>query len=116
MQEIDVTKKLPEKSIRAGPVKVSVWRNKTEEGRPYYSVSFEKQYLDEESDEWKTSSSLMKNDIPKAILALQEAYRYLVLHRSGKDILDDMEGEEFFENPQTFSVDEDDILIYDDEE
>ena len=72
MEEIDLSKKLPEKSFRAGPVKVSVWRNKTEEGRSFYSVSLEKQYKDDEN-EWHVTHSLNKNDIPKAVLALQEA-------------------------------------------
>ena len=89
MEEVDVQKKQPEKKIRAGPIAIAIWRNKSGNGDSFYSVSFEKRFKQEGSDEWRSTNSLNKNDIPKAILALQEAYKYLVLHKSTKELIDD---------------------------
>jgi len=93
MNEVDLSKKHPEKKIRAGPIAVAIWRNKTEKGDAFYSVSFEKRFKKEGSDEWRSTNSLSKNDIPKAVLALQEAYKYLVLNRNAKEIIEDLVGE-----------------------
>ncbi|MBW2987182.1 hypothetical protein KY336_01405 [Candidatus Woesearchaeota archaeon] len=89
MVEVDIdNKKHPEKKIRAGPIAVAIWRNKTEDGkRTFYSVSFEKRYMD--NDLWKSTNSLNKHDIPQAVVALQEAYRYLTLHKSPQELIND---------------------------
>lgn len=108
MPEVPIDdKKMPEKKIRAGPIAVAIWRNKTEDGKTFYSVSFEKRYKDQ--DEWKTTTSLNKNDIPKAIIALQEAYRYLVLNKSAKEIIDDALEEERLYDSEFRDISEEDV-------
>ncbi|MBN2067210.1 MAG: hypothetical protein JW744_01955 [Candidatus Diapherotrites archaeon] len=69
---------LPVKKFGVGAVQVAVWENEGKEGNQFYTVSFDKRYKDK-NDEWKSSSSLKLNDIPKAVLALQKAYEYLAL-------------------------------------
>ncbi|MBI4738620.1 hypothetical protein HY772_03525 [Candidatus Woesearchaeota archaeon] len=72
----------PEKTFRVGPVKATVWRNvsQTEKGAvEYLSVSFDRRYMDRQTNTWKSSSSLRANDLPKAVLALNKAYEYVVL-------------------------------------
>lgn len=72
-------KEKPVKAFRAGPIQVAVFMNKREvKGKPATipSVSFQKRYR--EGEEWKSTSSLDTNDVPKAILALTKAYDYLV--------------------------------------
>ncbi|MCK4670803.1 MAG: hypothetical protein KAT43_06380 [Nanoarchaeota archaeon] len=87
--EID-TKKQPEKKIRAGPIAVAIWRNTTKDGmRSFYSITFEKRFKDKEKEEWRSTNTLGKNDIPKAMIALQEAYKYLVLHKSPQEIIEE---------------------------
>ena len=74
---------LPIKKFAVGGIQVAVWENEGKEGRNYYSVSFDKRYKDK-NDEWKSSSSLRANDIPKAILALEKAYEFLSLKEPGQ--------------------------------
>ncbi|MFH1586538.1 MAG: hypothetical protein ABID38_01625 [Candidatus Diapherotrites archaeon] len=67
----------PVKKFSAGGIQVAIWENEGKEGRSFHSVSFDRRYKDK--DEWKSTNSLKTNDIPKAIIALQKSYEYLVL-------------------------------------
>ena len=69
---------LPIKKFAVGGIQVAIWENQSKEGNSYYSVSFDRRYKDK-NDEWKSSSSLKANDIPKAVLALEKAYEWLSL-------------------------------------
>ncbi|MBW3014107.1 hypothetical protein KY335_02590 [Candidatus Woesearchaeota archaeon] len=102
MVDIDLNKvkKQPEKKFRAGPIAVAIWRNTTNDGmRSFYSITFEKRFKDKEKEQWKSTNTLGKNDIPKAMVALQEAYKYLVLHKNAQEIIEEAVGEEI-ELPQ----------------
>ena len=72
----------PEKKIRCGACEVSIFENEitTKDGKKekVKKVSFQKRYKSSDG-EWKTTHSLSASDIPKAKLALDEAYKYLVL-------------------------------------
>ena len=72
----------PEKHITAGAIRASIWKNETvnKEGQPQSSrsVTFERSYKDKEGN-WKITSSLQINDLPKAILVLNKAYEYLAM-------------------------------------
>ena len=69
---------VPVKKFGAGAIQVAIWENEGKEGIKYNTVSIQKNYKDK-NDEWKSSSSMKANDIPKAVLALQKAYEYLTL-------------------------------------
>ena len=73
---------MPVKKFSAGGVTVSVWENEAlgKDGivNTYPSVSMDKRYKDK-SGEWKSSKSMKRDDLPKAILALQKAYEFLAL-------------------------------------
>ena len=68
----------PVKRFGAGAVQVAVWENDGKDGEKFNTVSIQRNYKDK-NDEWKSSSSMKISDIPKAILALQKTYEYLVL-------------------------------------
>ena len=68
----------PIKKYSAGGINVAVWENYSTEGRQFNTVTLARNYKDK-NDQWKTSSSMKVNDIPKAILALQKAYEALTL-------------------------------------
>lgn len=72
----------PEMKISAGAVNVTVWRNEgtTRTGKvaEYNTVKIERNYQDAQGN-WKSTGSLRLNDLPKAALALEKAYEYLVL-------------------------------------
>ncbi|MEK7476388.1 MAG: hypothetical protein AAB152_12250 [Candidatus Coatesbacteria bacterium] len=68
----------PVASFRAGLMQAAVFVNtrKTKNGEVKIpSASFSKRYL--EDGEWKSTTTLDKNDIPKAILVLTKAYDYI---------------------------------------
>ena len=68
----------PIKKFGAGAIQIAVWENETKEGGKYNTISMQRSYKDKD-DEWKSSGSLRVNDIPKAILALQKTYEYIML-------------------------------------
>ena len=77
----------PEKKISAGGVVATIWRNqsKGKDGRPveFRTVTVEKRYKD--GNDWKSTSSFGLNDLPKAALVAQEAYKHLVLKEKNEN-------------------------------
>ncbi|MBW2964638.1 hypothetical protein KY363_04215 [Candidatus Woesearchaeota archaeon] len=78
---------LPEMKFKAGTISATVWKNtvKTKDGRDadIRSVSFDRRYLDKDTNEWKSTSSLRAMDLPKAVVVLNKAYEYIVLNGQG---------------------------------
>ena len=78
----NITGNLPEKKFSTGALVATVWQNqgvgKSGEDISYRTVSFQRRYKDP-SGEWKSTSTLRVNDLPKASLVLQKAYEYLVM-------------------------------------
>ena len=78
----NITGNLPEKKFSTGALVATVWQNqgtsKNGEDVSYRTVSFQRRYKDP-SGEWKSTSTLRVNDLPKASLVLQKAYEYLVM-------------------------------------
>ncbi len=92
------TKSPPEHKIRAGNIEVAIWRNTVPEGKSYYTYTLTKSF--KKDDEWRNTQTLSKNDLPKAILALQKAFEYSTLKKNAKEIIaEEMEevGEESVE-------------------
>lgn len=80
-------KRRPEHTIRAGTISASVWVNTTKEGdKEYRTVTFERRYTDKDG-QWKSSSSLRLNDLPKAAVVLAKAYEYLILKGHDTDMV-----------------------------
>jgi hypothetical protein len=91
MPEIEIPKKRqPEKTFKAGGITAAVWRNKSGD-QANYSVTLEKRQL--KGSEWKSIKSMNINDLPKAVVALQKAYEYLVLKKPGKEIIEEEKDE-----------------------
>lgn len=70
----------PEKKFRAGGCSATVFVNQfqTPTGmKAARNVVLERTYKDQDG-QFQTSKSFSMNDIPKAILALQQAYQYIV--------------------------------------
>jgi hypothetical protein len=74
----------PEKRFRCGACEVSIFKNvlNTKDGRKVTTkkASFQKRYKTTDG-EWKTTNTLDPNDIPKAKLVLDEAYKYRSLDK-----------------------------------
>lgn len=70
----------PIEKFQYGAVSCAVWKNEHKvNGKLIVSISvtIDRAYKDKEG-EWKHTDFLGVNDIPKAILALNEAYQYMV--------------------------------------
>ncbi|MFC1494932.1 hypothetical protein ACFL6W_06620 [Thermodesulfobacteriota bacterium] len=78
----------PEKRFKCGRCEVSIFENirTAKDGREVSTrkASFQIRYKDSDG-EWKSTQSLDINDIPKARLALDEAYKYLVLRKEDSE-------------------------------
>ena len=78
----------PEKRFRCGACEVSIFENviTSKDGRKVRikNASFRKRYKNADG-EWKSTSNLDANDIPKAKLVLNEAYKYLALSNDIED-------------------------------
>ena len=81
----------PEKRFRCGACEVSIFENditKKDGGKmKSKKASFQKRYKNA-NGEWKSTNSLDPNDIPKARLALNEAYKYMLLNKDGEENTD----------------------------
>ena len=70
----------PEKVFKVGAVRASIFQNTiTHKGKQVTmpKVILEVRYRDK-TGQWKGTHSLSLNEIPKAILALQKAFEYLI--------------------------------------
>ena len=67
----------PVKSVKVGAVEVAVWENSSKEGRKFYTTTIDRNY--KVGEEWKKTGSLRDSDLPKAILALQEAFHFVAI-------------------------------------
>ena len=74
----------PEIVFKVGAVRASVFRNiieKAGQSIPLPKVVIEVRYKDKKTGQWQGTNSLSINDLPKAILALQKAFEYLMEHK-----------------------------------
>lgn len=71
----------PVYTIKVGAIDASVWENLDPvTNKKFYSVNFSKAYLDKDGN-WKKTSSIDINDIPKTIIALDECYKFIVVKK-----------------------------------
>lgn len=71
---------LPEKTIKAGGIQLSVWSNETPKGI-FQSVTIKKSYKD--GDVWKESKSFKPTDLVKLQLCINKVLEYLFV----KDVI-----------------------------
>ena len=74
----------PEIVFKVGAVRASVFRNMIEKAGqsiPLPKVVIEVRYKDK-TGQWQGTNSMSLNELPKAILALQKAFEYLMEQKS----------------------------------
>ena len=77
----------PEIVFKVGAVRASVFRNTiAKQGKliPLPKVVIEVRYRDK-AGQWNGTNSLSLNDLPKAILALQKAFEYLMENKGPQE-------------------------------
>ena len=65
----------PATTIRIGGVKASVWKNETDDGRPFSVTQFTRSYRDKD-DKWQETSNFSTDDLPKLELATRKAFEF----------------------------------------
>jgi len=73
----------PEIVFKVGAVRASIFRNTIQKNGkliPLPKVVIEVRYKDK-TGQWNGTNSLSVNELPKAILALQKAFEYLMAHK-----------------------------------
>jgi hypothetical protein len=76
----------PEIVFKVGAVRASVFKNTIEKAGQSIQmpkVAIEVRYKDK-TGQWQGTNSLSLNDLPKAILALQKAFEYLMEHKESQ--------------------------------
>lgn len=76
----------PAKTIRDGLIKVTIWKNQSENGA-YYSVEFTKGYKDNNGD-WKETNSFGGTDLLKISHLATRAYDAIAEFRASDDLAD----------------------------
>lgn len=66
-----VSGKKPFKKYKYKGVQIAVWKNVSQDGKEYSSISISKNYKDA-NNEWKTTNNLLFSDIFKAIILLEK--------------------------------------------
>jgi hypothetical protein len=72
----------PEIEFRAGNITAAVWRHERDrdgETVVSWSVKLQKRYYDKDVKAYQDTDYLFPEDLPRATLVLQEAYRYIML-------------------------------------
>ncbi|MCP4249299.1 MAG: hypothetical protein GY778_19835 [bacterium] len=80
-----------------GTITASVWENTVQRGDQRivtHNLQLKKRYFDKADQTWKTSGSLYANDLPRAVLALQKAYEWIMMQPRNAAVGDDAETED----------------------
>lgn len=76
------TKSPPIVTHRDGAVSAKIWRNHTNNGDPFYSVTFQRTYTDPQTDKPRESTSFQGTDLLKLQQLAGEAYKSITHHRT----------------------------------
>ena len=76
-EEIKSEGRGPVKKVKVGAIEVAVWENSSKDGKKFFTTTMDRSY--KMGEEWKKTGSLRNEDLPKAILALQEAYHFVAV-------------------------------------
>ena len=68
-----------------GSVVASIWKNETEDGKAFHSVTFERLYKPKDSDTWKSTKSFDRDDLPQLVEATQMAYAWFFYGRKEEE-------------------------------
>lgn len=66
----------PVQVFRLKSVKVAVFENRSTDGAPFFKTSLQRIYRD--GEEWKTTQSFSREDLPVARLLLQRAWEFIL--------------------------------------
>lgn len=74
-EKMSEEKKRPEFKSRVGAIETNVWEQKGKSG-DFFTISFQRSYMDEDSGTWKTTQVLRVSDIQDLKLGLSDCHRF----------------------------------------
>ena len=54
----------PVHEVRIGAIKAAIWKNETSNGGARYNVTLSRIYKDKDDDQWKSTDSFGRDDLP----------------------------------------------------
>jgi len=75
----------PDVEFRAGTIVAAIWtKTTTLDGRsvPQHSIRIQKRYRDDRSGQWKTTTYVRPDELPKLALVVSKAYEHLMLRET----------------------------------
>ncbi len=92
-KQIQAEKNMPAMKFRAGAIAATIWANKamskTGSEVTFQTISLERSYKDKDGN-WQSTPKLRTNDLPKAMLVLQEAYKNITLNKNSSSPEEEM--------------------------
>lgn len=73
----------PAHEIRLGTIKATIWKQPGTNKKVYYNVTVARIFKD--GDEWKTTQSFGRDDLPKLELCIKKAYEWILTAGSSDD-------------------------------
>ena len=74
----------PVHEIKLGRVRASIWTNESDRQDVWYSVSISRLYRD--GDDWKTTTSFSRDDLPLVSKAAEMAYAWIWDGKGSRDV------------------------------
>ncbi len=65
----------PAHEIKLGRIRASIWTNESDRQEAWFNVSISRAYRD--SDQWKTTTSFGRDDLPLVAKAAEMAYAWI---------------------------------------
>lgn len=66
----------PVQQFRMGAVKAVIWQNETQQG-PRHNVTVARLYKDQQSGDWKESTSFGRDDLPLLVKVVDRAHEWI---------------------------------------
>jgi len=82
----------PIRRIRIGSIGAAIFENRTEEGKTYFNVQFNKSYRS--GDDWKHTRSFGRDDLLALSKLADQAHTWIVFQFQSEALEDASEGEE----------------------
>ena len=83
----------PKQKFRAGSVSATIWENEVKvkgETKTFFTTGIERSYKDKD-DKWQSTNTMRVNDLPKVLLVINQAYKFLVMDNKKEEEIKEKE-------------------------
>ena len=81
--------KKPTHEFKLGSIRVTVWKNQTADGKPWFNVRTSRLFKDD--GKWRDADSFRRDDLPIVALAVNMAYEWIWKQSTKTSSIDDRE-------------------------